>query len=135
MAPARRACRVNQADGTDGQSLQEVGRRTTVVIQWIFHLATRFMEDKIPLTVRLDSETQHALDEVTRRLGESRSAIVRQAIRLLRDRVIAEGQGKTPYELGEELFGQYHSGHGRLSEEGEARQRLLATLRDRRVDG
>jgi predicted transcriptional regulator len=89
----------------------------------------------MPLTVRLDAETQHALDEVTRRLGETRSAIIRQAIRLLRDRVMAEGQGKTPYELGEGLFGQYHSGHGRLSEEETARQHMLETLRDREADG
>jgi predicted transcriptional regulator len=87
----------------------------------------------MPLTVRLDTETQHALDEVTGRLGESRSAVIRQAIRLLRDRVMAEEQGRTPYELGEELFGKYHSGHGRLSEEKTAREHIVTTLHDREV--
>jgi hypothetical protein len=46
---------------------------------------------------------------------------------------MAEEQGRTPYELGEELFGKYHSGHGRLSEERTAREHIVTTLHDREV--
>lgn len=55
------------------------------------------------ISVRLPSEEQHMLEMLSRRVGRSKSDLMRQAIRELCQRLAADN--RTPFSLGEDLFG------------------------------
>ncbi len=57
----------------------------------------------MPLSVRLTNEEQALLDAAARRTARSRSALVRQAVRELCQRLARAEE--TPYTLGKRLFG------------------------------
>ena len=57
----------------------------------------------MPLSVRLTNEEEALLDAAARRTALSRSALVRQAVRELCQRLARAD--KTPYDLGKRLFG------------------------------
>ncbi len=57
----------------------------------------------MPLSVRLTTEEEALLDAAARQTARTRSAIVRQAVRELCQRLARAD--KTSYDLGERLFG------------------------------
>ena len=70
---------------------------TSIVI--LSYTALKFM----PLSVRLTNEEEALLDAAARQTARSRSALVRQAVRELCQRLARTD--KTPYALGKRLFG------------------------------
>ncbi len=80
----------------------------------------------MPLSIRLDTETDTALEEIAERRSQTKSEVVRRAIRELvrRERL-------TPYEMAEDLIGSVSGGPEDLSARtGEKFRQLL--LRKRR---
>ena len=76
----------------------------------------------MPTSVRLDPETERALELLARSRSVSRSEVVRQAIELL-----AAQERKAPYDLVADLIGSVQGGLPDLSEEtGKRLSRLLA---------
>jgi Arc/MetJ-type ribon-helix-helix transcriptional regulator len=76
----------------------------------------------VPTSVRLDPETERALELLARSRSVSRSEVVRQAIELL-----AAQERKAPYDLVADLIGSVQGGLPDLSEEtGKRLSRLLA---------
>lgn len=57
----------------------------------------------MPLSVRLTNKEEALLDVAARQTSRSRSALVRQAVRELCQRLVRAD--KTPYDLGKRLFG------------------------------
>ena len=57
----------------------------------------------MPLSVRLTNEEEALLDAAARQTARSRSALVRQAVRELCQRLVRAD--KTPFDLGKRLFG------------------------------
>ena len=57
----------------------------------------------MPLSVRLSPEEETLLDAAARQTARSKSEIVRQGVRELCQRLAHAG--KTPYDLGKDLFG------------------------------
>ncbi|QTR54910.1 ribbon-helix-helix protein, CopG family [Thiothrix unzii] len=55
------------------------------------------------ISVRLPPEEQHMLEVLARRVGRSKSDLMRQAVRELCQRLAADN--RTPYSLGQDLFG------------------------------
>jgi Arc/MetJ-type ribon-helix-helix transcriptional regulator len=76
----------------------------------------------VPISVRLDPETEHALEELARRRSVSKSEIVRQAIELL-----ASQERQAPFDRVADLIGSVRGGPPDLSEEtGKRFRQLLA---------
>ena len=64
------------------------------------------------ISIRLDDELEKGLELLSRQTGLSKSRIIKESLRqYLESRI----QPKTPYELGEDLFGRYGSGKGDLA--------------------
>jgi predicted DNA-binding protein len=59
------------------------------------------------LSIRLDQDTETALQQHVQRVGITRSAFVREAIR---EKLAKHSQTSTPYQLGASLFGRHASG-------------------------
>jgi predicted DNA-binding protein len=78
----------------------------------------------VPTSVRLDPETERALERLARRRSTSKSAIVRQAIELL-----ASQEKESPYDLVEDLVGIARGGPPDLSEDTGKLFRQLLTDR------
>ncbi|MDQ5770043.1 ribbon-helix-helix protein, CopG family [Thiothrix subterranea] len=55
------------------------------------------------ISVRLPPEEQHMLEIAARRVGRSKSDLMRQAVRELCQRLATDN--RTPYSLGQDLFG------------------------------
>jgi predicted transcriptional regulator len=91
----------------------------------------------MPLSVRLDPETERALNRLARRLGQARSAVVRKAIAALAEREeTSVPRFRNQWEAMKHLIGVADSGGARLSERtGEKYRALLhAKARARRID-
>ncbi len=65
------------------------------------------------LSVRLSKELEKKLQNYANEYNKTKSDVVKEALNLLFK--MQEEQQKTPYELGEELFGKYSSNQGDLS--------------------
>jgi hypothetical protein len=74
----------------------------------------------MPLSLRLNTETERALDRIAQRKGQTKSEVVRQAIEelVVRERL-------TPYERIEDLIGSVTGGPDDLSEDTGRRLRSL----------
>jgi Arc/MetJ-type ribon-helix-helix transcriptional regulator len=76
----------------------------------------------VPTSVRLDPETERALEELARSRSVSKSEVVRQAIELL-----ASQERKAPFDRVADLIGSVQGGPPDLSEEtGKRFRQLLA---------
>lgn len=80
----------------------------------------------MPLSVRLDTETERLVEKLARKTGQTKSEIVRKAIGMIaRQERGADGK-KRPYDLIAHLIGYVDSGGARLSENtGEKFAQLL----------
>lgn len=65
-------------------------------------------------SVKLPDDLQAELEAAARRLGLTKSALIRRALSAEIARVRAEA-GPTPYELGRDLFGKARSGRRNVS--------------------
>ncbi len=71
----------------------------------------------MPLTVRLPKDTEAKLNELAGRERKSKSDIIKESLDLYFERY---SSGKTPFELGKELFGRHGSNDGELAINSEA---------------
>jgi len=78
----------------------------------------------VPTSIRLDPETDRALEELARRSSSTRSELVRRAIRDLLDR-----EQLSPYERVSDLIGSVTGGPPDLSESTGRRFRELLAER------
>jgi Arc/MetJ-type ribon-helix-helix transcriptional regulator len=78
----------------------------------------------VPISVRLDPETERALEELARSRSVSKSEVVRQAIELL-----ASQQRQAPFDRVADLIGSVRGGPPDLSEETGKRFRQLLSDR------
>lgn len=78
----------------------------------------------MPTSIRLDSDTDRALEELARRASTSKSEVVRRAIRDLLER-----ERLTPYERASDLIGSVAGGPTDLSESTGRRFRQLLAER------
>lgn len=69
----------------------------------------------MPMSVRLDPETNRAIVRLAKRRGQTKSEVVREAIAILTQQTKAVEQ-KQPYDLIAHLIGCVDSGGARLSE-------------------
>jgi len=72
----------------------------------------------MPVSVRLDRETEAALEKVAESLGISKSAAIKESIREFCARAL-ERDRKRPFDLLEDLVEAEGSGRGDLSVRGE----------------
>ncbi|HVS03246.1 MAG TPA: ribbon-helix-helix protein, CopG family [Thermoanaerobaculia bacterium] len=79
----------------------------------------------MPTSIRLDTATDRALEELAKRRGKTKSQLVRGAI----EELLARDQ-LTPYELVEDLIGSVSGGPADLSER--SGEKLRALLSERR---
>ncbi|HZF10392.1 MAG TPA: ribbon-helix-helix protein, CopG family [Thermoanaerobaculia bacterium] len=78
----------------------------------------------MPTSVRLDPETEHALEQLARSRSVSKSEIVRQAIELL----VSQEREAPPFDRVADLIGSVRGGPPDLSEEtGKRFRQLLAS--------
>lgn len=66
------------------------------------------------ISVRLTTEMENKLNQLSKDQNISRSEVIKQALVLYFNDYENK---KTPFELGEDLFGKYGSGKGNLSKE------------------
>lgn len=86
----------------------------------------------MPTTVRLDPETLRLMQRLARRTGQTKSEIIRSAIRRLGKGEGAARRPRTAYEAMEHALGCCDSGGARLSEQtGEKFRALLVARRER----
>jgi predicted transcriptional regulator len=87
----------------------------------------------MPVSVRLDKETEELLERAARIMSKPRSKVMKESIRDFCLRIV-EQEKKTPYELSKDLIGKEGSGRGDLSVRGEEilREMLRKKHRDRR---
>lgn len=87
----------------------------------------------MPVSVRLDKETEELLEKAARIMSKPRSRVMKESIRNFCLRIV-EQEKKTPYELSKDLIGKEGSGRGDLSARGEEilREMLRKKHRDRR---
>jgi dihydrofolate reductase len=57
------------------------------------------------LSVQLPSEEQQMLEVAAKRMGRNTHDLLRQAVRELYQRLVITTDSRTPYELGQDLFG------------------------------
>jgi hypothetical protein len=87
------------------------------------------------ITVRTDPETEAMVERLARRRGQSKSQIVREALKLLVEREKGAREGGRPYDRVKHLIGCVRSGGAaRLSEDTgrKFRELLLKKVRARR---
>jgi hypothetical protein len=79
----------------------------------------------MPVSLRLDRETEHILEKTARTLGETKSQVIKLSIRDYCSRTL-EQRASRPYDLIKDLIGTAASGRGDLSMRGEEilRERL-----------
>jgi len=65
-------------------------------------------------SVRLPQELEKKLEELSTREGKNKSTLIKEA---LEEYIIKKEQSQQPYMLGKDLFGNYGSGSGNLSQE------------------
>jgi len=56
----------------------------------------------MPLSIRLDNDLEHRLARASRKLGVNKSELIKRSLEAYLDQL---EPSKTPYELGEDLFG------------------------------
>lgn len=72
----------------------------------------------MPVSVRLDKETEDLLEKAARVLSKPRSKVMKESIRAYCLNIL-ELKEKTPYDLSKDLIGREGSGRGDLSVRGE----------------
>jgi len=79
----------------------------------------------MPVSLRLDQETESILEKTARSLGESKSRVIKRSIRDFCSRTL-EQRAEKPYDLIKDLIGSAASGRDDLSIRGEEilRERL-----------
>jgi len=87
----------------------------------------------MPVSVRLDKETEELLKKAARITSKSKSRVMKESIRDYCLRIVTK-EGKSPYELAKDLIGKEGSGRGDLSVRGEEilREMLRNKHNDRR---
>ena len=80
------------------------------------------------IAVRLPSEMEEELNRLSKKRNLTKTDIVKEALKHYFERE-KEKARKTPYELGETLFGRYDSGQENLSET--YKERLKGKLREK----
>ena len=70
------------------------------------------------ITLRLDAETEHLLANTAKKLGLSKSELIRKSIREYLEKV----KQPSAWEAGKDIFGKYSSGRENLSSD---RKKLL----------
>ncbi len=87
----------------------------------------------MPVSVRLDKETEELLEKAARIMSKPRSRVMKESIKNYCLRIV-EQEKKTPYELSKDLIGKEGSGRGDLSVRGEEilREMFRKKHRDRR---
>jgi len=86
----------------------------------------------MPVSVRLDKETEELLEKAARIMSKPRSKVMKESIRNYCLKIV-EREKKTPYELSKDLIGREGSGRSDLSVRGEEilREMLRKKHRDR----
>lgn len=72
----------------------------------------------MPVSVRLDKETEELLEKAARLLSKPKSKVMKESIKEYCSHVITQKK-ITPYELAKDLIGKERSGRGDLSVRGE----------------
>jgi hypothetical protein len=72
----------------------------------------------MPVSVRLDKETEELLDKAAKIISTSKSRLMKNSIREYCSRIISQKK-LTPYELSKDLIGKEGSGRKDLSTRGE----------------
>ncbi|MDI6729129.1 MAG: hypothetical protein QMD44_09440 [Thermodesulfovibrionales bacterium] len=72
----------------------------------------------MPVSVRLDKETEELLDKAAKIISMSKSRLMKNSIREYCSRIISQKK-LTPYELSKDLIGKEGSGRKDLSTRGE----------------
>lgn len=72
----------------------------------------------MPVSLRLDQETESILEKTAKALGETKSQVIKRSIRDFCARTL-EQRGAKPYDLIKDLLGAGASGRGDLSVKGE----------------
>jgi len=87
----------------------------------------------MPVSVRLDKETEELLKKAARITSKPKSRVMKESIRDYCLRIVTK-EGKSPYELAKDLIGKEGSGRGDLSVRGEEilREMLRKKHNDRR---
>jgi hypothetical protein len=85
----------------------------------------------MPISVRLDKETEEILEKTSRILGTSKTDVIKKSLKEYCSGIMS-GKGQTPYELTKDLLGKEGSGKGDLSIRGE--EILRALFRRKRID-
>lgn len=87
----------------------------------------------MPVSVRLDKETEELLKKAARITSKPKSRVMKESIRDYCLRIVTK-EGKSPYELAKDLIGKEGSGRGDLSVRGEQilREMLRKKHNDRR---
>lgn len=87
----------------------------------------------MPVSVRLDKETEELLEKASKIMSKPRSRVMKESIKNYCMRIV-EQEKKTPYELSKDLIGREGSGIGDLSVRGDEvlREMLRKKHRDRR---
>ena len=70
-------------------------------------------------TIRLERKTEKKIGEVAKKLDQTKSFIIKEALVMYLERY---EKAATPFTAGEDLFGRYGSGKGNLSRD---RKKLL----------
>jgi len=78
----------------------------------------------MPVSVRLDKETEELLDKAAKIISTSKSRLMKNSIREYCSRIISQKK-LTPYELSKDLIGKEGSGRKDLSTRGEEILRKL----------
>ncbi len=82
---------------------------------------------------RMDSQTERLLDDLARERGSTRSAIVREAVRLVAEREGRRRRAPRPYDAFRGVIGSVRGGPADLSERtGERFRKLLLGSRKKR---
>jgi len=67
------------------------------------------------VSVRLDNELESALEHFSKKNNISKSKVIKNSLLYYFDMIQKKSKAKTPYELGNDLFGKYSSGRDDLS--------------------
>ena len=86
----------------------------------------------MPVSVRLDTKTEQLITRLARGQGQTKSEVIRKAIKILAEHQGSERKASRPYEAISHLIGCAHGGPRDLSERtGEKFRRLLLKGRQR----
>ena len=84
----------------------------------MIHLCNTVEEINMPVSVRLDKETEELLEKAARITSKPKSRVMKESIKDYCLRIVAR-HGKRPYDLASDLIGKEGSGRGDLSVKGE----------------